>query len=138
MRWLWVPGLSDRLVFNLSRRVITWTLWLEINEPFTETAHSHHVCHYITTGRRLTRSISLAFTAAHSNYTLALSPYNFYLNNNVWPWQRWQGKLQTHLNRVALLTKAQGLGKGGAKRHRKILRDNIQGQCGKTLGSQSY
>jgi len=22
-----------------------------------------------------------------------------------------------------------GLGKGGAKRHRKILRDNIQGEC---------
>jgi len=30
-------------------------------------------------------------------------------------------------NLVRSLTWSQGLGKGGAKRHRKILRDNIQG-----------
>jgi hypothetical protein len=28
---------------------------------------------------------------------------------------------------IELLPPSQGLGKGGAKRHRKILRDNIQG-----------
>ncbi|KAF8170737.1 histone H4, partial [Mycena galopus ATCC 62051] len=38
-------------------------------------------------------------------------PTNPHINNNVWTRKRWQG----------------GLGKGGAKRHRKILRDNIQG-----------
>ncbi|CAB4373224.1 unnamed protein product [Rhizophagus irregularis] len=30
-------------------------------------------------------------------------------------------------NRVQVLQRGKGLGKGGAKRHRKILRDNIQG-----------
>ena len=31
---------------------------------------------------------------------------------------------------MSCLTTRQGLGKGGAKRHRKILRDNIQGEFG--------
>ncbi len=29
-----------------------------------------------------------------------------------------------------LYSGGKGLGKGGAKRHRKVLRDNIQGKCG--------
>ena len=38
------------------------------------------------------------------------------------------GKVRTELQLfLRLLTIPQGLGKGGAKRHRKILRDNIQG-----------
>ena len=49
---------------------------------------------------------------------------------NVWPWKRWQGKLDGYSDCAAYLTARQGLGKGGAKRHRKILRDNIQGECG--------
>lgn len=40
--------------------------------------------------------------------------------------KRWKG-LFIYLEDGAGLTRTQGLGKGGAKRHRKILRDNIQG-----------
>jgi hypothetical protein len=54
-------------------------------------------------------------------------------NNNqrhVWPWKGWQGTLlsiDSYLVIQLLNLCYQGLGKGGAKRHRKILRDNIQG-----------
>ncbi|KAJ4493916.1 histone-fold-containing protein [Lentinula edodes] len=41
---------------------------------------------------------------------LNLPPTTSVNSNNVWPWKRWKGELH-----------------GGAKRHRKILRDNIQG-----------
>ncbi|KAF8600880.1 histone-fold-containing protein, partial [Ceratobasidium sp. AG-I] len=39
-------------------------------------------------------------------------------HNNVWPRKRWKGTRKLTMNRAC---------RGGAKRHRKILRDNIQG-----------
>ena len=62
-----------------------------------------------------------------SNRTLLPPSQNTSLHNNVWPWQRWKGALDDNNRILRLLTVDQGLGKGGAKRHRKILRDNIQG-----------
>lgn len=51
------------------------------------------------------------------------------LQRDVGTWQRWQGLCCSceHDASGSHDPVLQGLGKGGAKRHRKILRDNIQG-----------
>ncbi|KAI0773205.1 histone-fold-containing protein [Trametes elegans] len=62
------------------------------------------------------RSLAIALSLSPSHGRVNKLAFLHVTNNNsinqhVWPWKGWQG----------------GLGKGGAKRHRKILRDNIQG-----------
>jgi hypothetical protein len=74
-------------------------------------------------------SPSIAPATRCSQSQLTPSSQNTSSHNNVWPWQRWKGvfcSIKFH-QLLQSLTVDQGLGKGGAKRHRKILRDNIQG-----------
>ena len=66
-----------------------------------------------------------------SSHSTSITPRQQIYIYNVWTRQRWQGALYMHdtcfvVDHMSLVA-LQGLGKGGAKRHRKILRDNIQG-----------
>ncbi|THU89945.1 histone-fold-containing protein [Dendrothele bispora CBS 962.96] len=89
----------------------------------------------IEKGKRVwssTNKVSLPLTTTTT--TTTLFPFKPFLEHHVWTRKRWQGAFSSSL---VLLTQGvlllfaffslQGLGKGGAKRHRKILRDNIQG-----------
>ena len=63
----------------------------------------------------------------HNFYTTRLTQP---LVHHVWTRKGWQGKHKlsdVHVYTSSCASLLQGLGKGGAKRHRKILRDNIQG-----------
>lgn len=92
-----------------------------------QTSETHTCRHWIELGSDFGGAIRHAIHAAACNHSAGW-PFSLTLNVRIGRREHCFGFVDSH---AAIMTGrgkgGKGLGKGGAKRHRKVLRDNIQG-----------